>query len=134
MKRIAKYLIAMLAIALAVVTFAACGGGDVAGNTYTFDNVEVSYASDVTDEEKAMMDEYVASMKEGMAGQTIAFGDDDKVTMTAGNDKQEGTYVQDGDTVTVTVGGVETELKVDGNKVIIEQSQDGTTLKVIFKK
>ncbi len=133
MKRIAKYLIAMLAIALAVVTFAACGG-DVAGNTYTFDNVEVSYASDVTDEEKAMMDETIASMKESMAGQTIAFGDDDKVTMTSSNYKQEGTYVQDGDTVTVTVDGVETELKVDGNKIIVEQSQDGVTLKMIFKK
>ena len=133
MKRIAKYLIAMLAIALAVVTFAACGG-DVAGNTYTFDNIEVSYASDVTDEEKAMMDETIASMKESMAGQTIAFGDDGNVTMTSDGIEQEATYVQDGNTVTIIVDGVETEFKVDGNKIIWEQSQNGVTLKLIYKK
>lgn len=106
--------------------------GNVAGNTYIFDNIEVSYASDVSDEEKAMMDEYVALVKE--VGQTIAFGDDGKVTITSAGIEKEGTYVQDGNTVTIIVDGAETEFKVNGNKIISEQSQDGTTLKWIYKK
>ena len=107
---------------------------NVSGNTYTFDNIEVSYASDVSDEVKAEMDEAVALMKGSMAGHTIAFGDDGKVTMPSDGIEQEATYVQDGNTVTIIVDGVETEFKVDGNKIIWEQSQNGVTLKLIYKK
>ena len=110
------------------------GNINVAGNTYIFDNIEVSYASDVADEVKAAMEEQVALMKENMAGWDIAFGDDGNVTMTSDGIEQEATYVQDGDTVIIIVDGVETELKVDGNKLIVEQSQDGITLKLILKK
>ncbi len=110
------------------------GNINVSGNTYTFDNIEVSYASNVSDEVKAEMDEAVALMKGSMAGHTIAFGDDGKVTMPSDGIEQEATYVQDGNTVTIIVDGVETEFKVDGNKIIWEQSQNGVTLKLIYKK
>ena len=130
MKKVTKILSLLLIVAVAV-TFAACGGGSgsVAGKTFEFD----SDASDFG--EAADMATLVFSMCDEFS---IKFNSDDtcKITITmslmgeSSTEERDGTYKQDGTTVTVDneAFGGEQEFKLDGGKLVME----GDGVKAVF--
>ena len=123
MKKVTKILSLLLIVAVAV-TFAACGGGSgsVAGKTFALDKDASSFGD--AEEEAAL----ILSMCDEFS---IKFNSDDTCTITislsllgeSASESQDGTYKQDGSTVTIdsdAMGG-EQEFKIEGGKLVMEE-------------
>ena len=97
-------------------------------------------SSDVSAEDRAEMESGLGEMKEMYSEVEFTFKEDGTCT---GIESTVVYYVQEGDTVYLYESKEKADandktdcstLKVDGKKLIMEESDDGITLKVIFKK
>ncbi len=139
MKKFALALVAVISTLLMCLSFAACSS-DVVGNTYVFDDAKFEFTSDVSAEDRAEMESGLGEMKEMYSEVEFTFKEDGTCT---GIESTVVYYVQEGDTVYLYESKEKADandktdcstLKVDGKKLIMEESDDGITLKVIFKK
>lgn len=131
-----KKIVTTLFIGIACVLaacFAACGGTDVAGKTFVFDDITVTYADTVTEADKKSTDAMVGGMKTGMKDATISFGTDGTVSMKQAGQTTNGTYTQNGGELSVTVNGTTQTLKVEGDTVKVENSANGITMTMTYK-
>lgn len=132
-KKIAVAIVAAFAAALLAVAFAACTAS-YAG-TYKFSSMSVDMGG--------VSVEYVAGEKFlGVAITEDAFvleiKDDNTWTMTANflgeTEITEGTWRSDGGLVLVAESDSEIVVRVDGNTLVMTQTEDGTTASITFKK
>ncbi|MGN8968836.1 hypothetical protein [Intestinimonas sp. HCP28S3_D6] len=117
MKKTSKLLSLLLALTL-VLSLAACGGGsgsettDLTGTTWVLSG---GSQGDTTVDKETL---------EGMFGgeMTYAFEADGKVTLSLAGVSVEGTWSQDGNSVTVDIQGDTGTMTLDGDKLTIEES------------
>jgi len=67
----------------------------------------------------------------------IDFQSGGKFTMAMideGEETTEGTFTVGGNTVTLTVDGEDLKGTIDGKKIIIEEEEDGVSMKMVFEK
>lgn len=124
------------------LVFTACSHTPGMGDTYVFEDCQVSFSADVSEETKAMFNENLASMKEQYKGSEITFVDNDKCTMKMGSQVLGSSmyYKVDGDKVIIAdskanLSDSEKAQKatIDGETLVVEQSNDGVTTKIIYK-
>lgn len=144
-----KYFVGVVAIIAAIimsVCLMACSTS-VAGNTYTFKDVEVSIEGDVPAEFQDTIDEMLESFKENfkMEGMTMTFNADGTATTNLeGAEGEKGYYKQEGNKVYMLesadaeVTDKTQYMTVEGNNLVMsnEQSYLGMTIKakIIFSK
>ena len=145
MKKITIALVAVISAILMCVGLVACGASDVAGNTYVFDSVTVKFDSSVSEEDKEEANEDAEQTKAmyEQGGFEITFNSDGTYTQKMGEYEDSGYYVQDGDKLYIYDTKEEADegdtskatlFKVDGKKIVIEDSGDGITMVLTFKK
>lgn len=127
-KRFVTTLIALIACIACVLGLAACGADPVAGKNYDFDKVEIT--SGLEGELKETTETQLNTMLKECY---IKFGEDGTFTMSVMGNSASGTYVQDGSTLTLTASGSNTEAKVSGDTVTMEESMEGLGVKMTFK-
>lgn len=128
-----KVLVTVVAIVM-VFSLVACGGGDKSAS--------LAGTYKMTSMEAAGMTVDVATLAEaaGMDADlfTLELKDDGSFTMNAftgeATENMDGTWKADGNTVTLTMDGEDMTAAVDGNKLTIEETQDGQTMKMVFEK
>ena len=127
-----KVMVSVVAIIM-VLSLVACGGGknaDVAG-TYKMTSME---AAGVT------MDIAQLAEAAGMDADLfkLELKEDGNFEMSmfdgAGTESVSGTWKADGNTVTMTAEGEDLKATVDGNKLTVEESYEGQTMKMVFEK
>ena len=74
---------------------------NVFGNTYHFEKAFTEYFKELDEKDKQFAEFYVAMMNETAKNCTIDFRDGGTVTLVNGRRKNDGTYAQDGDKLTV---------------------------------
>lgn len=112
---------AMLAVCMFSLT--ACAG-NVEGKTYKFDNIEVKYAKDVSEDDKAIVDGVVAATKKVIQDYKMTFEADGKITSSK---LPVGTYTQDGSKLTIKIAAISAlsaEYKVSGSKLTATSEDD----------
>ncbi len=117
MKKFATALVSVLAVVVLALTMAACSKVD--GKTYAFESVEVN--GEVVSE---------GMVYETFKGTELKFEDGKVYAIKDGVEGPAFDYTQKGKTVTA---GNE-EYKVDGKKLIYEETEGDTTLKITYKK
>lgn len=124
------------------LVFTACSHTPGAGDTYVFEDYQISFSADVSEETKAMFnEENLASMKESMKSSSYVFVSSELVTYKSSADDIKGSSmfckIEDGKvTVAPTKAGLsdsKQQFTIDGETLVAEQSQDGVTMKVIYK-
>ena len=117
MKKTSKLLSLLLALTL-VLSLAACGGGsgsetnDLTGTTWVLSG---GSQGDTTVDKETLEDMFDGEM-------TYAFEADGKVTLSLAGVSVEGTWSQDGNSVTVDIQGDTGTMTLDGDKLTIEES------------
>ena len=145
MKKIALAIIAVISVLVMSFALAACSS-DVAGNTYKFNDIKVTYSDDVTDLEKITAEAVVGGMKEALKNASVTFEKDGTCKMSEGGDEEPeiAYYKQDGDKIYIfstkedlEAGNTDeavSELKVNGSKIEMSMEENGTTMTMIYKK
>ena len=143
MKKILAAIVSTLAIAALCICFAACSTS-VAGKTYTFSDVEVTYNGEIPEGQETAVNTAIEMAKAGIktayADATIAFNEDGSCTMKAAGHEETGYYKQEDNKVYMLDSADEevdedTEyMLVEGSKLVMEGEEGGMTIKIIFKK
>lgn len=118
MKKTSKLLSLLLALSLAL-SLAACGGGgsgsgttDLTGTTWVLSG---GSQGDVTVDKETLESTFGGEM-------TYAFEADGKLTLSLAGVSVEGTWSQDGNTVSLDVQGDTGTMTLDGDKLTMEES------------
>ena len=127
-KRFVTTLLALVAAIACLIGLVACGTDSVAGETYEFEKVEIT---------KGLEGDFKTAMEEQLNGSLgecyIKFSEDGTFEMDFIGGSATGTYKQDGSKLTMTAENQVLTAKISGNKVSIEQEQQGMGVKVTFK-
>ena len=143
MKKFLAGILSVLAVAALCVVMAACSGGDVAGKTYEYSDVEISYNGEIPEDQKetinAALETAKTSIKAMYTGATITFNADGSCTNKMGTNEATAWYKQIGNKV-YSLQSADAEVDeendmymlVEGNKLTMEMSEGGMTAKIIF--
>ena len=118
MKKTTSKLLSLLLALTLVLGLAACGGG---GGSETTDLTGTTWALSGGSQGDTEVDK---ATLEGLLGgeMTYSFEADDKLVMALNGVEVEGTWSQDGSTVTVDVQGDTGTMTLNGDKLTIEES------------
>ena len=106
----------------------------VAGKTFVFHDLTVEYDSTVSDEKKKEIENQIAQIKENAEGTEIIFEKDNMFYMVVLSVQMEGgTYTQDGANIVLTINGVSQNFTLSGNSLVVSMTDDGVTMKQIYK-
>lgn len=116
MKQRLLRLFALAMTLVAVLSLAACGGSDA-----STDLTGTTWALSSGSQDGVTMDKETL---EGLFGgeMTYTFAEDGKVTLALAGVEVEGTWTQDGDTVSVDMQGDTGTMTIDGDKLTMEES------------
>ena len=107
---------ALLLTLITVMSLVACGGGDSKDTDLTGTTWALSGGSQGdTTVDKATLETLLGGEM------TFTFAEEGKVTMAMSGVEAEGTWSQDGTTVTVEAGGQTNTMTIDGDKLLLEQ-------------
>lgn len=147
MKKFVVGFVAAFVAAMMCVCFVACGASALAGNTYSYVDIEVKVDGNVPDEYKDMVDMIINSFENNsnFENMTMMFNSDGTVvTKVSGEESEKAYYKQEGDKVYILESADEeiaddTEyFTISGDELIMssEESNLGMTfkIKVTFKK
>ena len=143
MKKILAAIVSTLAIAALCICFAACST-NVAGKTFEFSDVEVTYSGEIPEGQEATVNASIeaakAFTKSMYAGATVTFNTDGTCTMKAASEEDTGYYKQVNNKVYMLnsaddeVNEDDMHFVVEGNKLILETEEQSLSMKVIFVK
>ena len=107
---------ALLLTLIAVMSLVACGGGDSKNTDLTGTTWALSGGSqgDTTVDKATLESLFGGEM-------TYTFNEGGTVTAAAAGLEAEGTWTQDGTTVTIDMDGQSTPMTLDGDKMLLEQ-------------
>lgn len=115
MKRTMLRVFSLLLVVVLAFSLAACGGSDSNDLTGT------TWALSGGSQEGVTVDK--ATLESILGGEmTYSFEKDGKATMALAGVSVEGTWSQDGDTVTMEAQGQSFTLTIDGDKLLMDQS------------
>ena len=136
MKKITIALVAVISAILLCLGLVACGGSDVAGKTYVFDDMKI-VSGEAPEGSLDMMKEWYKDME-------MTFNDDGTVEQKMGDESDTGYYVQEGSKVYFFESKADADsgdkdkaevvLEVSGSKLETEFEMEGLKVKITYKK
>lgn len=105
---------------------------NVAGKTFVFSDMTVSFDNTVSDEMKEQVNATMTEMKAVYNGSTLVFNANGGFTMSIMGESVSGTYTQNGASLVLTVEGSPQDFALNGNKLSAVNVYEGVTQTMIY--
>ncbi len=104
----------------------------VAGKTFNFSDLSVSFNSSVNQEVKDELNNSLAALKAGYADSTVAFDSNGGFTMSVMGNTATGTYTQNSAALVMTVNGEAQNATLSNNQLTLSITNQGVTMNLIY--
>lgn len=105
---------------------------DVAGKTFVFSNLTVSFDDSVSEEIRDQANLMENQLKAAFNGSTIVFNNNGGFTMTAMGESRTGTYTQNGKNLVLTIDNDPQDFTLVGNEITLSDTEEGITRTIYY--